>query len=297
MVRFRILLADDEPINLMVLTEALAREGYDITTASHGQEAWEILTRPDNHFNVVILDRVMPGLDGLELLKRIKASPELHNVPVILQTALGAKEEVLEGIREGAFYYFSKPVDPDVFKGIVRSATQTSRTYRGLQQEVHNFARSLPLLQAAEFQFRTLAEAKYLSNLLASACPDPERVVCGLMEVLVNAIEHGNLGMGYQKKSTLTESHRWREEVARALDLPENRDKRARASFERKGWGILVTVSDDGPGFDWQKFLEFDPARVFDSHGRGIAMARLMSFDGLTYVGNGSTAIITILGH
>jgi hypothetical protein len=55
-----------------------------------------------------------------------------------------------------------------------------------------------------------------------------------------------------------------------------------------------MTVQDEGVGFDWEKYLQFDPERAFDPHGRGIALANKMSFDSLTYLGNGNTVEVKI---
>jgi hypothetical protein len=55
-----------------------------------------------------------------------------------------------------------------------------------------------------------------------------------------------------------------------------------------------MTIQDEGDGFDWQKYLDFDPERAFDPHGRGIAMARMMSFDALEYQGKGNTVVLKI---
>ena len=81
----RILVADDEPINLMIIAECLSDEGYEIDQANDGEEAWAMMA--NKHYDLLILDRMMPRLDGLTLLHRIKAEPAWKNTPVIMQTA------------------------------------------------------------------------------------------------------------------------------------------------------------------------------------------------------------------
>ena len=86
----------------------------------------------------------------------------------------------------------------------------------------------------------------------------------------------------------------WEEEVTRRLQLPEYRERVATASFERANGEIRFTVTDQGEGFAWQEYLEIDPKRAFDPNGRGIAMARQLSFSKLEYQGCGNKVQATV---
>ena len=116
-----------------------------------------------------------------------------------------------------------------------------------------------------------------------------------IVEILVNAVEHGNLGLTYADKSALLKSDGWHAEVARRLTLPEYRGKLVRADLRLMTDGIVLTIADEGAGFDWTSFLEIQPERAFDLHGRGIAMSRLMSFDRVDYRGCGNEVELTVL--
>ena len=83
-------------------------------------------------------------------------------------------------------------------------------------------------------------------------------------------------------------------EIERRLELPENSNKFVEVTFIRRDQAIDITVTDQGAGFNWQSFLTLDENRAFDSHGRGIAMARLLSFDNLEYRGCGNQVVCTI---
>ena len=65
-------------------------------------------------------------------------------------------------------------------------------------------------------------------------------------------------------------------------------------TLEKGATKCCVTIADQGPGFDWQMYVDFRPERVFDLHGRGIAMSRAMSFDSLEYLGNGSRVVTMV---
>lgn len=107
-------------------------------------------------------------------------------------------------------------------------------------------------------------------------------------------MEHGNLALSYQDKTDLLLEGCWQEEVDRRLDLPEYRERYVEVFFERLPNSIRFTISDQGNGFDWTKYLDFDPERIFDPHGRGIAMARKLSFSTLEFQGNGNSVLATV---
>ena len=120
----RILLVDDTPDNLEALQRALRHESARLLTAGDGEAAWELLDQ-DPRVDLVLLDLMMPRLDGLSLLRRMKADQRFREVPVVLQTADTSPERIAEGIAAGAFYYLTKPLDLQVLRGIVRSALET----------------------------------------------------------------------------------------------------------------------------------------------------------------------------
>jgi anti-sigma regulatory factor (Ser/Thr protein kinase) len=149
-------------------------------------------------------------------------------------------------------------------------------------------------LEYGVFRCRTLAESRDLASGLARGCPDPKRVVLGLQELLTNAVEHGNLGISYADKTRLVLENRWADEVEHRLTQPGYGQRTVTVTLAREAGDITLTIQDQGDGFDWRKYLEFDPERAFDPHGRGIAMARMMSFDALEYQGNGNTVVLKI---
>ena len=290
----QVLIVDDHALDRKLLTHYLEPEGYAVTTASDGQEGWEILSNDPSRFDVVLLDRSMPRMSGLELLTRIKSDERLRTLPTIMQTALTKREEILEGIRAGAYYYLTKPYDVEMLRSVVRTAIEDYRGYRDLQDEMRKGADTLRLMREAVFAFRTVEQARALGMMLANTCPDPSATVVGLTELLVNAVEHGNLGITYEEKTRLGNSLEWTREVERRLALPENVDKYAEVQFERSEDRIYFLIRDQGAGFDFQRFLTIDPQRAFHTHGRGIAIANRLSFSHLEYRGKGNEVLGTI---
>lgn len=290
----RILIVDDEALNLEILTEVLEEAGHTVTTARDGQLAWETIERSAEVFDVVLLDRMMPRLDGIEVLKRIKAHPTHALTPVVLQTACAAPEDLRVGLESGAFSYLAKPFDEVTLKAVVQAAIVEHRRFREVRAEAARVARASIMLERGCFAFRTLDEARDLAALLAGVTPDGPRVSVGLHELLLNAIEHGNLGITYDEKSKLNEMGEWEREVERRLELPENRRKRAEVEFVRERDELHFRIRDCGPGFDWRRYLDMDSSRAFDNHGRGIAMAKLVSFDDVHFLGSGNEVEATL---
>ncbi len=123
------------------------------------------------------------------------------------------------------------------------------------------------------------AEISFLEELLAvhisSGCGQPDASM-GLLELLVNAVEHGNLEITYEEKGRLQAERRLDEERRRRLLLPEYRDRRARVDLERVANALEITILDEGKGFDFERYLVLDKSRLFDAHGRGILLASTM---------------------
>jgi CheY-like chemotaxis protein/anti-sigma regulatory factor (Ser/Thr protein kinase) len=289
-----VLIVDDEPFNIDILLEYLDASGYAIDTAEDGQQAWEMLEAEPSRFDVVILDRMMPRMNGLEVLSRIKRHPVLQSVPVILQTAMAAKEEILEGLQAGAYYYLTKPFDEDMLLSVLGTAVEDRMRYRQALEGSDAASRTFGLMREGAFVFRDLMSARDVATVLANAYPDPHRVVIGLSELLINAVEHGNLGITYEEKSRLREENRWELEVEARLQDPAYAGREVEVNYHRDPDRIRVVIRDQGEGFDWRKYVDIDPARAFDTHGRGIAMSRMVSFDSVEYHGCGNEVEVVV---
>lgn len=287
----RILVVDDDETNRLIVREFLEGEGYDFDEAADGEQAWAMMQAAPRRYDVVLLDRMMPGVDGIDVLRRMKGAPDLVRVPVILQTAAAAKDEVLEGLREGAFYYLTKPFEAEVLQAIVRTAVRDSTQYRSVIGELERLQGTFGLMDSASFRFRTLDEARNLAALVAGAMPDAAQVAMGLSEILVNAVEHGNLGISYEDKSRLLACGGWHEEIEARLASPRYGHRYATLEFKRGPDAVVFRVIDAGAGFDWRKYLDLDPMRVMDAHGRGIAIARRLCFDSVEFRGRGNEVV------
>ncbi len=283
-----ILIVDDEQLNLEIISEYLADCDYQISTAEDGEIAWSMLEKNPESFDVILLDRMMPNLSGLKVLERIKEHKILKNCPVIFQTAKASNEDILEGISAGAYYYLTKPFAEEMLLSIVNTAVNDRLRFKEVQTDLQQTRHTMGLLKSASFDFQTPDEARSIASLVSNACPEPEKVVMGLTELMINAIEHGNLAITYEEKSLLNANGEWDQEVKNRLSQAENIRKYARISFNNQSEEIQIVITDQGEGFDWQDYMDFDPQRATDNHGRGIAIANKLSFKRLEYKGNGN---------
>lgn len=157
-----LMIVDDTPEHLHHL-EALLTDEYHILTASSGEQALGLLEREaQQQPDLILLDVMMPSLDGYEVCRRIKASPDSHRVPVIFITAAAETQAKLRGFEFGASDYITRPFDPDEVKARVRTHLEFARLQRYLEALV---AQRTALLQVSEDKYRTLVHRDPLTGL------------------------------------------------------------------------------------------------------------------------------------
>lgn len=124
--RATVLIVDDTPANLAFLSDALDAEGYEVLVAPSGQRALAQLefVQPD----IILLDAVMPGLDGFDTCRLLKSKRETEDIPVVFMTALAGTEDIVRGFGEGAVDYVTKPIR--VEEVLARIATHIARSRR-----------------------------------------------------------------------------------------------------------------------------------------------------------------------
>lgn len=167
----KVLVADDQPVNVQLLRRALEREGITVIPAYGGQETLDLVERerPD----LILLDVMMPEMDGIEVCQRLHAHPVHQNIPVIFVTARSSKEGRLAGLGVGAVDYITKPIDLDETLARVHTQLrllQINRDKLDLQRRLQEARRS------ASIGAITQGLAHNLNNLLG--------VVLGYLELI-----------------------------------------------------------------------------------------------------------------
>lgn len=127
----RVLVADDDAMSRKLLQTYLEKWGYEVSVAHNGTEAWRLFE--ESGFPVVLTDWMMPELDGVELLRRIRAQPGRGYVYTILLTAKTQKEDLVEGMEAGADDFLTKPFDRDELRVRLRAAERIIRLEQNMR--------------------------------------------------------------------------------------------------------------------------------------------------------------------
>jgi two-component system, sensor histidine kinase and response regulator len=156
-----ILVVDDQPINVQLLKRKLERADMTVMTAFSGREALDVVavTKPD----LILLDVMMPDMDGIEVCQRLQSDPETKTIPVIFITARTSKEGKIEGLGVGAVDYITKPIDLDETLARVQTQLRSAQMHRELIELQRRLGESR---RAATLGAVTQGIAHNLNNLL-----------------------------------------------------------------------------------------------------------------------------------
>lgn len=124
-IKPKILIVDDSPVNIKILVKLLMDE-FEISVATNGEEGIEIINSQD-HFDLILLDITMPGMDGYEVCRRLKAQEQTKNIPVIFITARNEVEEETMGFEVGAVDYITKPFSPAIVRARIHTHLDLKR--------------------------------------------------------------------------------------------------------------------------------------------------------------------------
>ena len=227
----RILIVDDDPVSRHFLTKILEGEGYSVDAASDGAEGLERLRKKD--VDLALLDVWMPRMNGLEVLGHMRN--EALGAKAVIMTSDGTPETLLQAIREQAYQYLSKPVDPETLLNLVSDALSASSVppIEVLSAAPHWVELLVPCEMAAAERIQ-----EFMSRLQAKLPEDVRESVSQVFrEMLSNAIEWGGR-------------------------LDPNR--KVRISYLHARRMVLYRIADPGPGF---KFEELSHAAVAYSPG------------------------------
>lgn len=175
-----ILIVDDVEANRLILKNILEEE-YDILEAKNGEEAIDIIFNIGKTLRAVLLDIIMPDMDGFEVLRKIKENPQTENIPVLFITAADADMNEIRGLSEGAVDYITKPFDPRTVMVRVQNQIKQSRDREMLEVQLER--KTYELIKTHERTLETLASIIEYRSLESGL--HIKRTI-GLMKVIVN---------------------------------------------------------------------------------------------------------------
>jgi two-component system cell cycle response regulator len=155
----RVLVVDDQPLNVKVIEAKLSSEYYEVLTATGGREALDSMSavKPD----IMLLDVMMPEMDGFEVCRRVKADPELMHIPVIMVTALSDPSDRVRGLEAGADDFLTKPINDDALFARIRSSLRLKMALDELRLRDHT-SLQLGVIEAGEFDIESGAGGRVL---------------------------------------------------------------------------------------------------------------------------------------
>jgi DNA-binding response OmpR family regulator len=204
-----LLLVDDNEFNRDILRRAVARQGHTFTEASDGSQALEII-KPTG-FDLVLLDIQMPGLNGLQVLQRLKGDPQLRHIPVIMISALDEIETVVSCIEMGAVDYLPKPFDPVLLKARIDSCLEKKRLRDQELEYLRNVAVLTEAAAAVELgdhelnNLTAVAERPDALGQLARVFQNMARVVHAREERLKLQVEQLRIEIDHKRKAKQVE--------------------------------------------------------------------------------------------
>ena len=282
----KILILEDDHASRTYLQSLLEINGYECMAARNGEEGLEFFD--DFNPDLILSDIQMPKMSGLDFLRSIRNNNS--DAIVIMVTAYGSEDYAIKAFREGANNYLKKPIYEDELLAMLAK-------YKPLIREKH-VEESIPsLVQQRSLTMKFQSDVNlvprvvdYLIQETGTMFTKDEliNVELGLVELMMNAIEHGNLNISYQEKSKALETNALNELYQNRLKDSAYAERKVTVLFNQNSTGCEWLITDEGDGFDFQDLP--DPTssdNLLDMSGRGIFISKFM-FDSLDYLGKGN---------
>ncbi|NVJ93604.1 MAG: ATP-binding protein [Methylocystaceae bacterium] len=203
-------------------------------------------------------------------------------IPIVASLVL--RDSLLNRFQEVHVY-----PDLDVLGIMARTLAFNQVKRRLIKEDMCRAVQGIFHLDEADFYLKTVEEAQAIALLISLLAPAKKLLRLGLTELLINAVEHGNLEIGAQEKQRLRESGTWMSEVNRRLNSDRYRDKKVHLHLSKTKQELLLRIEDEGQGFDWQKILQDNQnVKVQAKSGRGLRLAQRSGFDEFSYIGKGN---------
>ncbi len=253
-----ILAVDDEPLNLEIMAITLEKEGHSVECVSNSGDAIHALTDNPTKYDLILLDRMMPIMDGIECMTRIKSSDSLSHIPIVMQTAASSEAQVAEGMNLGSYYYLTKPYTREDLLSVVNRVAE-DLTSGDTQDNITEDLKT-EIIEEGRFSFKIkrINEAVQLSERISSWYANPERVRSSIKKLLSVSVENANLGMSAEEKFELLSKGMWDSEVVKRQELAENKDKEVNIELVETNKYVDLVVSHSSRDFYWDSFTSED---------------------------------------
>ncbi len=286
----KILIIDDEHPVRDVLKIALTEKSYTVVEAADGKQGIQVFK--DSLPDIVLTDVQMPELSGIEVTKKIKEIKA--DADVIIMTGYGTEELIIEALRAGASNYIKKPVSFNELFNIINNLIikRENRKRFIVNKDIVVSEKKTMLVD------NDISKVWGIVNQVLFNIPSyinesvVEGMKVGLYEILVNAIEHGNLGITYDEKEEALNNNTYSALIKKRLREAEENSRKVNIQSMIENEKLTVEVNDQGSGFDFKnRSTTSDPEMILSIHGRGILLTSLY-FDKLEYKEPGNRVIL-----
>jgi len=281
-----VLVVDDEEDIRAALAAFLRHRGYHVHTAKDGVEGLGLFQK--ERPSVVFVDIRMPRMDGMEFLKEaLLIDPETH---IIVISSYGNEEMILRALRLGAADFFKKPLDFQEVNEALISLESRLLAEKGTRFD-HSCLRAESMTLAVPNDLNVVSPVVNHITTSLKYFFDGQTVhgIQGaLIEMIVNAIEHGNLGITYEEKTKALDEDRLTELILAKSEEPELAKRRVSVHYELDHEKVMYVIEDEGVGFDIRSLPDpGDPENLWLGHGRGILLTRAL-MDEVSYSEKGN---------
>ena len=286
-LQMKVLIVEDDP-GVGLLLDTLVRDsGHEPLRATDGEEGFRVFRAesPD----LVLSDISMPRHDGLHLLEQVR-SVDSEAVFVVM-TGIGSEQLATRALELRANNYLRKPVELKVLRGLLDKYARLQERRR-ISEEVKRLAVEKEIRIELPNRLELIPEV--VSLLLSEVAHLFRReelldLQLGLYELIVNAVEHGNLGIGFEEKRSLlaVSPQEWTSSIERRAKEERYRTRKVRVGFRQEDGRCEWVIEDMGEGFDPEAVPACFGEGIEELSGRGIFLAQLQ-FDELEFLDKGN---------
>jgi len=287
----KVLIVEDDRASRFFLESLLESNEYDFRSAANGIEGLNIFEeyKPD----IVLTDIQMPIMDGLELLEAIRDTKS--DTIVIIVTAFGTENYAIQALHLGANNYLKKPVSgQELLRLLKKYKAILSSKYSPDALPGRLINRKFTL----EFNTEYNKIPKIVDKVIVESNLDIDdnekiNIELGLVELITNAIEHGNLSINYSEKQKALDEGVLGDLYNERMKSPVYQNRIVTIDFFANNEKYQWTITDEGNGFDWNTLPNpTDEDHILELNGRGVFISRFL-FDKIEYVGKGNIVIAT----
>ncbi len=186
----KILIIDDSPKNIQVVANFLQNEGYDLSFASDGVEALQILAK--EKFDLILLDVIMPEIDGFEVCRKLSTDPEYKDIPILFLTVKTDPESIVKGFESGGVDYITKPFNPYELLARIKTHLRLRSIQNQLKNNNDKLIEEMALRHKTERQLKNLnAELEYKVSERTKHIYKLANIIDQLYEDIIITNRHG----------------------------------------------------------------------------------------------------------